>query len=712
MRRRLLSYLLITIACGALAPGASWTQDADPEQASFDSAMAIFNSADQYDSIVLFNSIISAIEGRGSIDEAGRQLLARAHFQLAEVHFGFGENDAAGTSLENTVRAYPSFAVNTSMISPKLAELFREKQSSIVGFVQSAVTPSDAVINIDGAPPIYGGQQISLLAGSYALRVERPGYTPVEQSLEVPAGQTTQVQVALTRSSAVLHVLTEVAGVTVFVNGTDSGVTALDPLDESAPANLIVDGVAPGTHTIELQSRGYRNRKLELEIADLGDYATDLLALDSMRGTVKLGGLMPEAVVRINGEDQSRTAGETASFEIPVGENRIEVDYRGIGRFVRDFEISDGQSMGFEVELRPLLALMGVLGGDRVSAETLQEGIQQFFSQSTGWSVADESDEREVVLAGTGLDTKRFRELSGVSATQIARVDWTTLQKACDERIGASAYLIAVLSDDLFASSADLWILPAAPHPALPQKIRVEVGGIEVVSRALAPIGERPTFTRPWVGVRLIESNAAEGLVVLNVTEGSPAATAGLKTGDIISSARNTPIRRLAELEGLLANMEPHSALQLDIIRPSGTSSSVVALGSSPMILPWTDPNTFYPLYLAWLEIESVTGQSEMEDWMVELNRASALMGLGSWSEAIGLLRSIQAPSGGGVGQAMADYWLGTALMRTDPNTYRDIALQALGRAASAEGARLYHNDGPLIAPLAEASRKSLAGGN
>jgi hypothetical protein len=609
------------------------------------------------------------------------------------------------------MRAYPSFAVNTAMISPKLAQLFAEKQSSIVGFVQSAVSPSDAVISIEGAPPIYGGQRISLLAGTYATRIERPGYTPVDQSIEVSAGQVLQVQVVLNRSSAVLHVLTEVAGITVFLDGKEVGVTNPDPLDESASPSLMVDGVTPGSHTIELQSRGYRNRKLELDIVDMGDYATDLLALDTMRGTVRLGGLMREAVVLVNGEKQDRAAGDTASFEVPVGKNLIEVDYRGVGRFVREIEIADGQSVGFEVEFRPLLALLGVLGGDEVSGRTLAAGIQEFFDQSTGWSVTNESAQRDAVLAGTGLDTKRFRELSGVSASQIARVDWSTLQKACDERIGASAYLIAVLSDDLFASSADLWILPAAPQPALPQKIRTEIGGGEVVARVLAPIGDRPTFTRPWVGVRLIESNAANGLVVLNVTAGSPADTAGLKTGDIISTARNTTVRRLAQFEALLSSMEPHSALPLGISRPSGDISTTVALGSSPMILSWTDPNTFYPLYLAWLEIETVTGQSEMEEWMIELNRASALMGLGSWEEAIGLLRAIRAPSGGGVGQAMADYWLGTALIRTDPNSYRDIALQVLSRAAAAEGARLYHNDGPLIAPLAEASRKSLSGG-
>ena len=57
----------------------------------------------------------------------------------------------------------------------------------------------------------------------------------------------------------------------------------------------------------------------------------------------------------------------------------------------------------------------------------------------------------------------------------------------------------------------------------------------------------------------------------------------------------------------------------------------------------WTDPDTFYPLYLGWLEIEETTGQSELEPWLIQLNQASAFMGLGSWDDAIRLLRGIRA---------------------------------------------------------------------
>ena len=59
----------------------------------------------------------------------------------------------------------------------------------------------------------------------------------------------------------------------------------------------------------------------------------------------------------------------------------------------------------------------------------------------------------------------------------------------------------------------------------------------------------------------------------------------------------------------------------------------------------------------------------------------------------------------------MVDYWLGMALIRTNPTQYRDVALQSLSRAEAAEAARLYHNDGPLVSPLAAAGMKAISGG-
>jgi hypothetical protein len=87
------------------------------------------------------------------------------------------------------------------------------------------------------------------------------------------------------------------------------------------------------------------------------------------------------------------------------------------------------------------------------------------------------------------------------------------------------------------------------------------------------------------------------------------------------------------------------------------------------------------------------------------------LIHAGAWEDAVRTLRSIEdAPAGAGLGQATVDYLLGIALTALGPS-YRDAAVQAFERAAAEPQARLFHNDGPYVAPRAAARLAALGGG-
>jgi len=67
------------------------------------------------------------------------------------------------------------------------------------------------------------------------------------------------------------------------------------------------------------------------------------------------------------------------------------------------------------------------------------------------------------------------------------------------------------------------------------------------------------------------------------------------------------------------------------------------------------------------------------------------------------VLRRIQdAPPGPGLGRGAVQYWLGIALDRAGAS-YLDAAREALEQAAADPEARLYHHDGPWVAPRARA---------
>jgi hypothetical protein len=92
----------------------------------------------------------------------------------------------------------------------------------------------------------------------------------------------------------------------------------------------------------------------------------------------------------------------------------------------------------------------------------------------------------------------------------------------------------------------------------------------------------------------------------------------------------------------------------------------------------------------------------------VALNRAAVAVRLDQWETVVRILRGVEAPLGPGLGQAMVDYWLGTALLATDPVGYLAQARSMLERAAAVDGGRLVHDDGPQVAPRARARLAAL----
>lgn len=95
---------------------------------------------------------------------------------------------------------------------------------------------------------------------------------------------------------------------------------------------------------------------------------------------------------------------------------------------------------------------------------------------------------------------------------------------------------------------------------------------------------------------------------------------------------------------------------------------------------------------------------SGQPSWVWELNQAAASMEVGDWDRALATLRRIEpeTPAGAGVAAGAVRYRLGLAYMMAGPR-YRDLARQSFQQAADDVDARLFHNDGPWVAPRARA---------
>jgi putative serine protease PepD len=121
-------------------------------------------------------------------------------------------------------------------------------------------------------------------------------------------------------------------------------------------------------------------------------------------------------------------------------------------------------------------------------------------------------------------------------------------------------------------------------------QIATETGGnvgigyavpIETVQEVVEALQAGQTIERPYLGVRL--SDADNGAALAEVTDGSPAADAGLEPGDVVVEVEGEAIDSGDELRRAVAEREPGDELELTVRGSDGETRDVtVELGTRP----------------------------------------------------------------------------------------------------------------------------------
>ncbi len=103
---------------------------------------------------------------------------------------------------------------------------------------------------------------------------------------------------------------------------------------------------------------------------------------------------------------------------------------------------------------------------------------------------------------------------------------------------------------------------------------------------------ENGRVTRGWLGVVIQDVNEdlaqsfdldkAEGILVAEVADNSPAAKAGLQQGDVILSLNGTQLEDVANLRNRIAMIQPKTKVTLQLIRDGRKKSIDVVIGEQP----------------------------------------------------------------------------------------------------------------------------------
>ena len=120
-----------------------------------------------------------------------------------------------------------------------------------------------------------------------------------------------------------------------------------------------------------------------------------------------------------------------------------------------------------------------------------------------------------------------------------------------------------------------------APAPGI--GFAISSNRARVIADQLIQSGRVTNSHRAYLGVQAGNTNSGQGVVVVQVASGGPAAQAGIVPGSVITAVNGKPTPTTSQLSEALAGLSPGQTVKVDVVQPDGSKATVnVTLGELP----------------------------------------------------------------------------------------------------------------------------------
>lgn len=711
MFRRLIPAALLLSALATAAP--VYAQgDLAEVQAQVAEARRRFDSLDYEQAVPALDRAIAVLASRRTEDT--RRLLADAYEMRARARFGLGDQAGAREDFISLLRVDPSRSL-TGQISPRVVTIFDDARKNTVTSATLVIVPPNAEVMLDGVA-VTPNVTIPVLVGDHTLTAKRVGYRDGTATFSAAASAITEASLTLARESAVIALVTSPADVDVLVDGVVRGKTAVGPptadyTDRAARAGvpmtqlsavMTLTDIGVGAHRIEFRKGCFVSAERRMDVARLEDVVLDPVKLAPAVATVIARSTQPGARVFIDGQDKG-VAPFTA--ELCEGEHVVEMRAPN-GRFSRRIDAKANQRVEVNGDLRPAFALVsagavGALGADlRVVVERALEPLKSVLV------FAPPADRVEQTLRASQLpndwltfDANRRPLGSSGDITAPMRRDLSTkIAQAFDAQGVASVAVPSALNRNRVVVS----LLSAGS--SIPDVIELTLDRPDSIADAVTVLDRPLTFTRPTLGLSVVDVADVPGAAVVGVQANSAAARANVQVGDIVTRVGTQAIADSTALAAALAGKTANDTLALELKdRAGAVKKADIKVAMTPRLIGMNDQMLMANRVLLDLRSRLSSPMPAGEEPIVRLNAAAALARLQAWSEARVELQKVTLPEGPGVGNGTVQYLMGLCA----ENLGNRIEAEAAWRVAAASQSWLT-DDGPPVKELAEAKLAEL----
>ncbi len=142
---------------------------------------------------------------------------------------------------------------------------------------------------------------------------------------------------------------------------------------------------------------------------------------------------------------------------------------------------------------------------------------------------------------------------------------------------------------------------------------------VNMVKIVMKDLIEKGKVTRGWLGVAIqdispdlaksFEVAIAEGVIISDVQENSPAKEAGLERGDIIIKFNDKPIRDVNHLRNTVAQTEAGKKVKITVLREGNEKTLTVKIGEQPSDLFASAPAGTLPEKELGMTVQNITSE-------------------------------------------------------------------------------------------------------
>jgi tetratricopeptide (TPR) repeat protein len=678
-------------------------------------ATAEFDGPQQSRSIVRFDEIISRLEGlrrQGTLPPRGREILVQAYELRGRAYYNIGLQEKAADSFTLLVQIQPQYSLSKEKVSPKIVDYFNSVKKALVGYLAVTSQPAGAKVVLTGVGEtrdlgLTDFFPLEVLAGDYTVEISREGYRSESRALSIAPRATETVAVDLVRVSASCFFITEPAGVEVWVDGELKTATAgsllpehaelarakgLDPARASARTEIA--NLSLGSHTVELRKKCHEVVRRTIHVPEPQDYDADPVRMEESLASLRLTSDPPGARIFLDGEALGQTPKELDA--VCSGKHRLEVKHAS-GKFVQDLVLARNESVSLDCPIRPSLAFLGTVAetsaGERFVADA-EEKILQNLSRIASLNFLYAPKETvDKVLADERLDRRGLVPASGGDVDAIRKAT-----EKLAEALEVEGFLVAVLPEEKLQRTAVLHLLAAGNTQ--PDRWQVKLDETASFQRFINSVDQKATVYRSWSGLVTVDTLLHQGVPVLRVIPGSPAAEAGVEAGEILTAADGRSIERTADLLAVVEGKKAREKVGLQLQGPSGARSVELTLTETPQEVPLNDPALLYNKVMMDLRQQVVGYPGTETAAFARLNLALCAMHFADYGAAHEHLQKAKTelPRRPGISQGTAFYYLGLSLEKLG---YKKEAVESYRAAAGFKDATLFNNDGPAVESMA-----------